>query len=93
MVTHQEIRLRQFIWSEFRSGKTDEEAIAKLDSVSAEMIDTWYAHFQSGKTSIFDNNIVSAIQTLPTGEEVSTLKYKYKTLYLEGSHSIFRVCF
>jgi hypothetical protein len=78
MTSHQEIQIRQFIWSEFRSGKTKQEALNNArskfgaDSVSADMINIWFAHFEAGKTPIFDYDSVQAIQTLPTGEEVRT---------------------
>jgi hypothetical protein len=76
MVSHQEIHIRQFIWAEFRSGKTKKEALENArskfsaDSVSVNMINTWYAHFKAGNNSISDYSFAHAIQTLPTGEEV-----------------------
>jgi hypothetical protein len=99
MVSHQEIQIRQLIWSDFRAGKTKQEALNNARStfgaefVSAEMIDMWFAHFKAGKPSILDNASVHAIQTLPTGEEVRALIFKHKTLNLERHRSIFRVCF
>jgi hypothetical protein len=70
MVTRKEMRLRQLIWAEFRSGSTKQEAIANIRFKIELMIDVWYQHFQSGKKSIFDNGIVTAIQTLQNGREV-----------------------
>jgi transposase len=62
MVSHQEMQIRQLIWSEFRSGKTKQKAITKLDSVSTSTIDKWYQRFQSDEESIFDDAIVPAVQ-------------------------------
>jgi hypothetical protein len=98
MVSHKEIRVRQFIWSQFRSGKTEQETLESArskfsaDAVSAEMIDMWFARFKAGNNFILENDSVHAIQTLPTGEEVRALKYKYKSPILERSYSFLRIC-
>jgi hypothetical protein len=72
MVAHQEMQIRQLIWAEFRSGKTKQEACAKFDTISALTIDKCYARMHAGKTSIFDNATVPAIQTLRNEIEVGT---------------------
>lgn len=85
MVTPAEIKVRQFIWAEYRAGSTKEQALinitAKLghDSVSATTIDEWYQKFKRGKISLFDfyteqYYITNVVQKLPNGDEVSNLE-------------------
>jgi hypothetical protein len=75
-----EIGLRQLIWAEYRSGVDKEHALANIKSkrISANTIDKWYQHFQSGKTSLFDENksqyiVMSAIQNLSNKKEVNNI--------------------
>lgn len=80
MDTHQEIKLRQAIWAEYRSESDKSQVRLNLienfgsEIVSDSKIDQWYSHFESGKTSLFEqNDIASAIQILSNGDEARNL--------------------
>jgi hypothetical protein len=79
MSTSEEVRLRQIIWAEYRSGSSEKQAhtniIAKLGpkSVCIEKIKLWYGCFQHGDGNIClfsRNDIEYAIQTLSNGDDV-----------------------
>jgi hypothetical protein len=77
MLISQEIRLRQFIWAEYRAGSSKEQALINIKSkfgpeyASESTIEHWYQRFVDGNANLFEQyNITSVIQTLPNGKEV-----------------------
>jgi hypothetical protein len=95
MVTHKDIRLRQAIWSEYRLGNEENQALANIckkfgtNSVSLSTIHNWYGHFQT-QTSPFNENtpqnkLTPVIQKLPNGDEVRKLIIQLIEInFLEG---------
>jgi hypothetical protein len=86
MVTIKELRIRQMIWAEQRAGTSKEQARLNVnsklapDAISQQIIDELYQRFNSGDISLFDNGtkqreIIQAIQTLPSGNEVKSFYY------------------
>jgi hypothetical protein len=86
MVTHKDIRLRQAILFEYRSGNNKNQSLVNIrekfgtDSVSLSTICDWYERFrlQMSSISLFDQNtpqdrLTPVIQKLPNGDEVRKL--------------------
>lgn len=83
LATHDDIKIRQLIWAEYRAGRSRKRARI---NISAKLrfkcflrwkINRWYNRFELDKTSLFNEgtkqyNIVHAIQTLSNGAEVRT---------------------
>jgi hypothetical protein len=77
MVTPQEIRFRQFIWAEYRSGNDEKQALININaklgpkSASESTIEHWYQRFRSNKRSLFEQyDITPVVQTFSNGKEV-----------------------
>jgi phosphoribosyl-AMP cyclohydrolase len=60
MFTCEELRIRQLILDEYRSGSSIEQALANINVscvfISKEKISLWYKRFESGNTSPFNRN-------------------------------------
>jgi hypothetical protein len=83
MTTHQDIRIRQALWSEYHSGSDKNQALENIcnkvgvNSISLSTINACYQDFKDYESFLFYESInkreypaLPVIQTLPNGEQV-----------------------